>query len=106
MKLMGSNQQLYVTGERYYQKPLTELGPGRHEATLLREPANEYDANAIMVRTKRGDKIGYVPKWRARSWAPYLDEMGCTELACTVEVYAAEGRPYRAELVFIDEAPG
>lgn len=30
--------------------------------TFTREPNNPYDPHAIMIRTEKGEKIGYVPK--------------------------------------------
>lgn len=50
-----------VAGRTHYQPQLAELGEGEHTATLLTEPDNEYDANAIMVLIN-DVKIGYVPR--------------------------------------------
>jgi hypothetical protein len=52
---------ILVAGRTYYQPQLEGLSEGEHIATLLPEPTNEYDANAIMVLVD-DVKIGYVPR--------------------------------------------
>lgn len=46
--------------------------------SVLREPRNPYDKNAIAVYYLN-DKLGYVPRNLAARIAPYLDSSGCTE---------------------------
>ena len=42
--------------------------------TLVRDPKNEYDSDAIAVQTDAGERIGWVPQRRTRSchgsWMP------------------------------------
>jgi HIRAN domain len=62
-------------------------GAGRHHADALqsgqaapgsalvlrRDPGNEHDANAIEVRTRQGEALGFVPRELAAELAPQLD---------------------------------
>lgn len=48
------------------------------EATLRRDPNNEYDANAIRVEIG-GNLVGHLEKEAAHRMAPILDALGCTE---------------------------
>jgi hypothetical protein len=62
-------------------------GAGRHHADALqseyaapgrplrlrRDPANEFDANAIAVDTEAGEPLGFVPRELAAELAPRLD---------------------------------
>lgn len=44
---------------------LTALVPQLNEETrvkFFREPDNKYDKNAIVIRTEKGSKLGYVPR--------------------------------------------
>ena len=41
--------------------------------TLEREPKNEYDPNAIVVKY-RGTKVGYISAAKAKSYAPIMDD--------------------------------
>ena len=49
-----------------------ELAP-EQRLTLLRESKNEYDSNAIVVKTSAGAKLGYVPKVKNEVLARLLD---------------------------------
>ena len=49
-----------------------ELAP-EERLTLLRESKNEYDPNAIVVKTSSGAKLGYVPKVKNEVLARLLD---------------------------------
>ena len=46
---------------RYIKKYMSELKEG-DRVTLLREPKNEYDELAILVKDERKHKLGYVPR--------------------------------------------
>ncbi|MHB8272017.1 HIRAN domain-containing protein [Bradyrhizobium sp.] len=50
------------------------LQPGI-EAVLVREPTNQYDANAIAVWID-GRKVGYVPKAQNKALAAFIDQTG------------------------------
>lgn len=43
------------------------------EAWLVREPGNQYDANAIAVKVPEIGQIGHVPRDLAAKLAPHLD---------------------------------
>jgi hypothetical protein len=47
--------------------------PGR-PLRLRRDAANEYDANAVVVQTTRGEVLGFVPRELAAEIAPHLDK--------------------------------
>ncbi len=49
--------------------------PGER-VSLVREPGNLHDANAIAVHNTRGQRIGFVPRRQAAVLAPYLDSSG------------------------------
>ena len=51
------------------------LEPGELSVRLKREPANEYDANAIGAHVGRR-KLGYIPRRIAARMAPLIDEAG------------------------------
>ena len=54
----------YVAGTTHIEG-IEELEPHMNEGDKLdffREPDNRYDAQAIMIKTLNGVKIGYVPK--------------------------------------------
>lgn len=78
-------KELYVTGHIHYQERLAEIH-GTQEAMLVREPDNTYDTNAIMVVDANGSRIGYVPKWQAKDWAPRMDGANKPRLTCTIRV--------------------
>ncbi|KAG2055432.1 hypothetical protein BDR06DRAFT_911542 [Suillus hirtellus] len=63
-----------IVGVQYY-KGLVGAG---EEVTLIREPHNQYDRNAIEVRNIGGNKVGHVPKQTAAKLAPLLDRGAIT----------------------------
>ena len=75
-----------VAGAQYYVEDLQKLlGPprlGGHfiptPVQFLREPTNEYDPNAIVIRVN-DTRLGYVPRERARHIAPILDRERMSE---------------------------
>lgn len=50
------------------------LAPGA-AATLVREPNNEYDANAVAVWVD-GRKVGFIPKAQNKILAAFIDQQG------------------------------
>lgn len=66
---------------------------GAGEASLIREPDNQYDANAVAVLAA-GDIIGHVPAYLAEKLAPELDA-GHTFRVVTAEVLVNPDHPDR-----------
>ena len=66
-------QQSPLAGSQYYALSTVwqEIKPG-DALTLVREPGNRHDANAIRVEW-RGQQLGYVPRASNRSIAAALD---------------------------------
>jgi SWI/SNF-related matrix-associated actin-dependent regulator of chromatin subfamily A3 len=48
------------------------VGPGE-EVTLVREPHNKYDRNAIQVMNISGAQVGHIPRNIALKLAPLMD---------------------------------
>ncbi len=66
---------VYVAGTnhvRYIKKYMSELNVG-DRVTLLREPKNEYDELAILVKDERKHKLGYVPRAQNHVMARLMD---------------------------------
>ena len=57
---------------RYIKKYLSELSEG-DRITLLREPKNEYDELAILVKDAKNRKLGYVPRAQNHVMARLMD---------------------------------
>jgi hypothetical protein len=67
-------QRSPLAGYRYYQAPvLFELLQPGEALTLVREPHNPHDANAVRVDW-RGHTLGYVPRRQNAALAWALDE--------------------------------
>ncbi len=60
----GYPDNLYALRERFAH--------GKGEASLIREPDNEYDKNAVAVLAG-GEIIGHLPGWFAQKIAPEID---------------------------------
>lgn len=58
-----------IVGVRYYNGVVTP----QELVVLVREPNNQYDANAIRVNNVMGQQIGHIPRKLAEKLAPYLD---------------------------------
>lgn len=58
-----------LTGEAHYQDTLSRARPG-DPVTLIPEPSNQFDANAIYVVTTTGQKLGYLSRSDAANLAP------------------------------------
>ncbi|CAB9507222.1 regulator of chromatin subfamily A member 3-like 1 [Seminavis robusta] len=68
-----------IVGIRYY-KGTAHAG---EYVSLVREPDNPYDANAIRVDNMAGDKVGHLKRQQAAILAPWMDRAG--EHALSVE---------------------
>ena len=71
-----ADSRIAVVGESHYQKALRRAVGGNHsdaglpvEASLVREPTNKYDRNAVRVDVD-GETVGYI----ARDEAPLMQE--------------------------------
>lgn len=81
----------WIAGTSYEKRKKNILRCKISETVLLvREPDNEFDANAIHVKTKLGQSLGYVGKMKALELAPILDNNSIpnhaliTELKCNL----------------------
>ena len=98
---------LYIAGPKHYQDPFAELGAGKHDGILVREPHNTYDSNAIMVMTRdAATKLGYVPKWKAQEWASIMDQELETQLNCQLNIRPPDPDKglYSAEILSVEGA--
>ena len=77
-------------------------GPGR-TVTLVPDPGNAYDPNAIKVVAGRRDLVGYIPKGLAVHLAPVLN--GRTLSATVIKCYSVSGQRVGAEIVFSPDRP-
>ena len=59
-----------IVGIRYYNGT---VHPGEF-VSLVREPNNSYDSNAIRVDNMQGEKVGHIKATQAKIMAPFLDE--------------------------------
>jgi hypothetical protein len=94
-----------VVGESYYQDALRETsrncipGPGgrrKFTATLVREPENEYDANAVAVHSAHG-KIGHLSREDALAYQPVFEEVARRGYeGGTCEAFLIGGEPGKA----------
>lgn len=66
-------QTFVVRGAIHYQRAVSALAEGQ-PLELAREPHNQYDPNAIALRSPSGDLVGYVPAELAAVWARLLDK--------------------------------
>jgi hypothetical protein len=68
-----------LAGFQYYEgKPLWDEMQIGDALTLVREPDNRYDSNAVRVEW-RGHKLGYVPRRENRAVARHIDSGGRIE---------------------------
>lgn len=68
--------RMKVKGTGYYVEHASRRAVGDTVYVLVREPANEHDANAIAVVGREGRKVGHVSASRAGIMAPLLDRIG------------------------------
>lgn len=80
----GNVYSCHVAGWRFYQgeEILRELAPGS-TVRLVREPANQHDANAVAVYSESGRKLGYVPAYVSELTAEAISREG--EIRATIE---------------------
>jgi hypothetical protein len=90
-----------VAGESHYQEAIGEcVAAGPMEITsdsrcscefnvrLVREPDNQYDANAVAVRSSTGQTLGHLPRAAAGEFAPVLDRIsGLAVVECAARAY-------------------
>ena len=78
---------------------LSELGFG-DSLTLVREPENAFDENAIKVFSLDGIFLGYIAREYASEWAPVFDD---ADIPPATLSFGSEGRP-RVEISLGDAA--
>lgn len=84
---------LHVVGESRYQNALIAIcGPhtrqgheGEYEAVLEREPLNQFDPNAVMVKI-RGMKIGYLEREQAERFSKAMLEAELRSVRCGARI--------------------
>lgn len=82
-----------VVGESNYQGALiaicgkhTRTGyDGEHQATLILEPSNAYDPNAVMVMID-GRRVGYLAREQAKRVGGYMRAAGLDRAICDARV--------------------
>lgn len=79
-----SGQTFLVAGISVRQDALAQNGAGRHLFTLVREPDNTFDANAVQVFSG-GLHIGYISSTYSAAWSLLLEPF--QRLFCTVNVH-------------------
>ena len=86
-------QQSPLAGSQYYALSTVwqEIKPG-DALTLVREPGNRHDANAIRVEW-RGQKLGYVPRAENRALAAAMDQGD--RLVARIERLSDDPDPWR-----------
>ena len=60
-------------------KSLAKALKKHEEVLLVREPKNEYDELAILVKNKEGKKLGYIPRQKNEAIARLMDAGKCFE---------------------------
>lgn len=60
-------------------KKLAKALKKKEEILLVREPKNEYDELAILVKNKDGKKLGYIPRQKNEVLARLMDAGFCFE---------------------------
>lgn len=81
VKLPSARKRVEVRGESNYQDALKRVAKRYQDhssanitATLLREPTNKHDRNAVMVRLD-GRTVGYLAREDAIRYQPLLQEL-------------------------------
>lgn len=86
--LLRGGQEVRIVGEASYQEALNALCGGKREngsnrpceATLVREPTNPYDSNAIAIYIE-GRHVGYLDRVMAPTYGPLMTRLA-EEGAC------------------------
>lgn len=77
--MLNGGREVEVVGESHYQKTLERAAGGRQRegvrvevvATLVPEPSNKHDRNAIAVQVE-GQTVGYLRREMAGSYGPLM----------------------------------
>ncbi|KAF9066155.1 SNF2 family N-terminal domain-containing protein [Rhodocollybia butyracea] len=83
-----------VVGIQYYNGL---VGPGE-EVTLVREPTNGYDRNAIRVDNIGNTQVGHIPRNVASKLAPLMDSRAVTVEGVMINGNLSGGRPYKLDI--------
>lgn len=85
----------YVAGVTHVRgiKKLAKALKKHEEILLVREPENEFDDLAILVKNKAGKKLGYIPRQKNEVIARLMDAGKCIEArVCRVIDNTGKGR--------------
>lgn len=90
-----------AVGESNYRGTLVQVTGGQRRegvkmyltATLVREPRNRYDPNAVSVRIE-GKVVGYLPRAKAAAYRPVLDRIEASGRVayCSAQAYGGWDR--------------
>lgn len=101
---LSCDGRVSVVGESHYQPALKKAAGGRTvpegkfdqaisvQATLVPEPSNKYDRNAVKVEVG-GRTVGYLPRELASEYQPALRGLGAVGW-CEGRIMGGKGRPY------------
>jgi DNA helicase-2/ATP-dependent DNA helicase PcrA len=84
----GAWNDTKLKGVNAYRLQVSKLIQGQR-LFLEREPENQYDSQAICVKTRQGDVCGYISKDIAVNLAPVLDQYGKNLEASVIEILTA-----------------
>lgn len=96
-----------IVGEASYQDALSLIAGGKTDAsqelerlaTLVREPRNVHDANAIAI-TIEGRKVGYVARKEARAISQMMDRRGYSQFTADALIVGGWDRGRRGQANF------
>lgn len=102
--VLVGGREVQVVGESYYQDALTSLCGGKQqdsvcldtEATLVPEPTNAYDTNAVQVQIG-GVPVGHLGRDEAKAYGPLLKHLAASgsTAACRATVVGGWKRSKR-----------
>lgn len=101
-----------VVGVSFYAPVVDKLQKDQ-SLVLLRNPSNEYDYNAIEVKTLDGELCGHIPRDKATSIAPIIDKFNLNVIASVINISDFENKrsvkisfkiPYIKNEVYIDSS--
>ncbi len=104
--LGGTTFAFQVVGESNYQPAIRKLADqyfGYFDATLVREPRNPHDKNAVRIQAEFGP-VGYLSRENAAKWARYLDRTGT--VVCRGRTISGRGNDRGVTLNLPDLPPG
>lgn len=104
----GENTKMVsVVGEAYYDDACDRLLPAGYgpytlktTATLVREPSNTHDRNAVKVLVK-GQHVGYLKRDLAKKCAPALDSVR-TAITCDAKIVRRPSKRARKRTVNVN----